>query len=149
MFFGRMGTTLSHPAPSSWWWLHFPPDSSSSESEEEYVNDKSEPEMVLLPDNEDDTDEVRVIGQSTYTPPSSPDIIKVVAVDQARPRRPPLGPAKTPSRKRQGPQNPGPSDGPQNPGRSVPKRPKVCFKKKDTSRPILLEDPAIIGKSYF
>ena len=98
-----------------------------------------------MPDDQDDADEVRVIGQSTHTPTSSPDIIKVVAVDQARFWRPPLGPAKMPSRKRHGPQNPGP----QNPEPSEPKRPKVCFKKKEISRPILLQDPAIIGKSNF
>ena len=95
-----------------------PPDT-SSESEEEYVddNDESEPDIVLLPDNQDDADEVRVIGQSispSSIRPPSPDIIEIVAVDQDRPWRPPLGPAKTPSRKRQGPQNPGPSDRPQN-----------------------------------
>ena len=101
-----------------------------------------------MPDNEDDPDEVRVIGQA-ISPSSmpSPEIIEILAVDQTPPRRPPLGPARLPSRKRQGPQNP--SDTPQNPGPSVPKRPKVCFKKKDNSRPIILEDPAIIGKSCF
>lgn len=97
-----------------------------------------------MPDNEDDPDEVRVIGQSiSPSKMPSPEIIEILAYDQDDPRQPPPGP----SRKRQGAQNP--SDTPQNPGPSVPKRPKVCFKKKDNSRPIILEDPAIIGKSYF
>ena len=85
MFFRRMGTTLLHPALSSWWWLHLPPNT-SSESEEEDVddNDELEPDIVLLPDNQDDADEVRVIGQSispSSIRPPSPDIIEIVAVD--------------------------------------------------------------------
>ena len=117
------------------------PPSSESEGENVEDNDDSEPDVILLPDDDSDPDEVRVIGQA-ISPSSipSPEIIEILAVDQTPPQRTPLGPARTPSRKRQGPQNP--SDTPQ-------KRPKVCFKKKDNSRPIILEDPAIVGKSYF
>ena len=101
--------------------------------------------MVLLPDDQEEF--VAGAGDHVHStpinsPPHSPEVIEIVAVDENRPQpsnrrpathHPPLGPAKTPSRKRPASQNPTSS-----------KRPKVCFKKDQNSRPIILQDPAIV-----
>ncbi len=101
--------------------------------------------MVLLPDDQHEF--VAGAGDHVHStpinsPPHSPEVIEIVAVDENRPQpsnrrpvthHPPLGPAKTPSRKRPASQNPTSS-----------KRPKVCFKKDQNSRPIILQDPAIV-----
>ena len=97
--------------------------------------------MVLLPDNADEfaaEADNHVHSTPLNTPPPSPNVIEIVAVDQNRRRNPvthhpPLGVAKTPSRKRPAPQNPASS-----------KKSKVCFKKNKNSRPILLQDEAIV-----
>ena len=71
--------------------------------------------MVLLPDDQDEF--VAGAGDHVHStpmnsPPHSPEVIEIVAVDENRPQQP------SNPRKRQASQNPRSS-----------KRPKVCFKK--------------------
>ena len=86
--------------------------------------------MVLLPDDQDEF--VAGAGDHVHStpmnsPPHSPEVIEIVAVDENCPQQP------SNSRKRQASQNLRSS-----------KRPKVCFKKDQNSRPIILQDPAIV-----
>ena len=94
--------------------------------------------MVLLPDNTDEfaADAGRHVHSTPlHMPPPSPDVIEIVAVDQNRRRNkvthhPPLGGAKAPRKRPASAQNPSSK--------------KVCFKKDSNSRPILLQDTAIV-----
>ena len=105
--------------------------SSNNESENEVirvVGQSTKDRGQSLDSSEDDNDEIRVVGQSTKDrgPPPSPDVIEIVALDENSSHR-------YSSRKRPAPLNPTPS-----------KKAKVCFKKDKNSRPILLQDPAIV-----
>ena len=101
-------------------------------------DDEPQEDMVLLPDNTDEfaADAGRHVHSTpSHTPPPSPDVIEIVAVDQNRRRNkvthhPPLGGAKAPRKRPASAQNPSSK--------------KVCFKKDSNSRPILLQDTAIV-----
>ena len=101
-------------------------------------DDEPQEDMVLLPDNTDEfaADAGRHVHSTPlHTPPLSPDVIEIVAVDQNRRRNkvthhPPLGGAKAPRKRPASAQNPSSK--------------KVCFKKDSNSRPILLQDTAIV-----
>ena len=101
-------------------------------------DDEPQADMVLLPDNTDEfaADAGRHVHSTPlHTPPPSPDVIEIVAVDQNRRRNkvthhPPLGGAKAPRKRPASAQNPSSK--------------KVCFKKDSNSRPILLQDTAIV-----
>ena len=106
-------------------------------------DDEPQPEMVLLPDNTDEFDagaDNHVHSTPLNSPPPSPDVIEVVAVDRTRRRNPvthhpPLGGAKAP-RKRPAPVEP---------TESSSKSKKVCFKK------VLMESQVLVshGMSIF
>ena len=101
-------------------------------SDEDYaIYDDSEPDVVLLPSSDNESEDIRVVGQSTReggqssdpsegdkneirvvgqstkdgVPPPSPDVIEIVAVDENSRRR-------QPSRKRPAPLNPTSSKNP-------------------------------------
>ena len=118
----------------------FTPNTSDEDTVDISSDDDDEPQedMVLLPDNTDEfaADAGRHVHSTPlHTPPPSPDVIEIVAVDQNRRRNkvthhPPLGGAKAPRKRPASAQNPSSK--------------KVCFKKDSNSRPILLQDTAIV-----
>ena len=112
-------------------------------SDDDDDDDEPQADMVLLPDNTDEfaADAGRHVHSTPlHTPPPSPDVIEIVAVDQNRRRNkvthhPPLGGAKAPRKRPASAQNPSSK--------------KVCFKKDSNSRPILLQDTAIVEAGPF